>query len=126
MVWPQQDNFILRCGKLIRQYTVDMYAKVETEPLNYLRFHQPQLRSEEYIHLRDAVVNDGNATNVGRLRILPSSYIGSPRHMQEYTQDAMSYVRKCGRPDLFTFTYNPQWDDIKTNLFDGKTPTDRH
>lgn len=47
--------------------------------------------------------------------------------MHEYTQDAMSYVRKYGRPDLFiTFTCNPQWDDIKNNLFDGQTPTDRH
>lgn len=128
MIRPQEDNFILRCGKLTHQYTVDMYAKVETERLNYLRFHQAQLRSEEYIHLRDAVVIDGNATNnVGRLTILPSTYIGSPRHMHEYTQDAMSYVRKYGRPDLFiTFTCNPQWDDIKKNLFDGQAPTDRH
>ncbi|XP_060882070.1 uncharacterized protein LOC132953728 [Metopolophium dirhodum] len=39
----------------------------------------------------------------------------------------MSYVRKYGRPDLFiTFTCNPQWDDIKTNLFEGQTPTYRH
>ncbi|XP_055307038.1 uncharacterized protein LOC129571291, partial [Sitodiplosis mosellana] len=104
-----------------------MYAKIETERLNFLRFNQAKLRSEEYIHLRDAVVNDGNVNDVGRLTILPSSYVGSPRHMHEYTQDAMSYVRKHGRPDLFiTFTCNPQWADIKNNLFDGQTPTDRH
>lgn len=42
-------------------------------------------------------------------------------------QDAMTYVRKYGRPDLFiTFTCNPQWADIKDNLFDGQKPTDRH
>lgn len=64
---------------------------------------------------------------IGRLTILPASYIGSPRHMHEYAQDAMSYVRKYGRPDLFiTFTCNPQWTDIKNNLFDGQSPTDRH
>jgi hypothetical protein len=52
--------------------------------------------------------------------------MGSPRHMHEYTQDAMSYVRKYGRPDLYiTFTCNPQWDDIKINLFEGQTPTYR-
>jgi YHS domain-containing protein len=31
----------------------------------------------------------------------------SPRNMQEYIQDAMTYVRHYGRPDLFiTFTWN--------------------
>jgi len=127
MVRPQEDNFILRCDKLFHQYAVDMYAKIESERLNYLRFNQAQLRSEEYIHLQDAIVNDGDVNNIGRLTILPATYIGSPRHMHQYTQDAMSYVRKYGRPDLFiTFTCNPQWDDIKTNLFEGQTPTYHH
>lgn len=127
MLRPREGNFILRCGKLFHQYAVDMYAKIEAERLNYLRFNQAKLRSEEYIHLRDAVVNDGNVNDIGRLTILPSTYVGSPRHMHEYTQDAMTYVRKYGRPDLFiTFTCNPQWDDIKDNLFNGQTPTDRH
>lgn len=127
MIRPQDSNYILRCGKLFHQYAVDMYAKIETERLNYLRFNQARLRSEEYIHLRDAIVNDGNVADVGRLTILPSSYVGSPRHMHEYTQDAMTYVRKFGRPDLFiTCTCNPQWDDIKSNLFDNQSPTDRH
>lgn len=124
---PQDGNYILRCGTLFHQYIVDMYAKIESERLNFIRFNQAKLRSEEYIHLRDAVMNDANLNDVGRLTILPSTYIGSPRHMQEYAQDAMTYVRKYGRPDLFiTFTCNPQWADIKDNLFDGQKPTDRH
>jgi len=82
---------------------------------------------EEYIYLQDAIVNHGDVDNMGRLTILPATYIGSPRHMHEYTQDAMSYVRKYDRPDLFiTFTCNPQWDNLKANLFEGQTPTYRH
>lgn len=47
--------------------------------------------------------------------------------MYEYTQDAMSYVRKYGRPDLFiTFTCNSQRADVKNNLFNSEEPTDRH
>ncbi|XP_052740613.1 uncharacterized protein LOC128198563 [Bicyclus anynana] len=127
MIRPQEQNYILKCGKLYHQYIVDMYAKIETERLNYIRFNQAKLRSEEYIHLQDAIANDANVNDIGRLTILPSSYIGSPRHMNEYAQDAMSYVRKYGRPDLFiTFTCNPQWDDIKNNLFEGQSTTDRH
>ncbi|GBP04279.1 hypothetical protein EVAR_6503_1 [Eumeta japonica] len=59
--------------------------------------------------------------------ILPSSYIGSPRHIHEYTQDAMTYVRKYGRPDLFlTFTCNSSWPEIKEQLKYGQTSMDRH
>ncbi|GFT27829.1 helitron_like_N domain-containing protein [Trichonephila clavipes] len=79
-----------------------MYAKVESERLRFLRFNQAKLRSEEYIHLRDAVAGniDGNLNpnDIGNAFILPSSYIGSPRNMQEYMQDAMTYVRHYGRP----------------------------
>lgn len=127
MIRENEENHILRCRKLFHQYVVDMYAKIESERLNFIRFNQAKLRSEEYIHLQDAVRNDVNVNDIGRLTILPSSYIGSPRHMQQYAQDAMAYVRKYGRPDLFiTFTCNPQWNDIAINLFEGQKPTDRH
>ena len=67
-----------------------MYAKIETERLNYIRFNQKKLRSEEYIHLRDAINTDGNVNDIGQLTILPSSHTGGPRHMPEYAQDATS------------------------------------
>lgn len=104
-----------------------MYAKIESESLVFIRFNQAKLRSEEYIHLRDALNNDGNVANVQRLTILPSTYMGSPRHMHEYTQDAMAYVRAYGKPDLFiTFTCNPNWPEIKQHLFHGQKTEDRH
>jgi len=47
--------------------------------------------------------------------------------MQEYAQDAMSYVRHYGRPDLFiTFTCNPQWSGIKRELLYSQTQVDRY
>ena len=65
-------------------------CKIESERLLVIRLNQTKLRFEQYIHLRDAVVNDGNTTNVGRLTILPSSYAGSPRNMHEYAQEAIA------------------------------------
>ena len=104
-----------------------MYAKIESERLLFIRLNQTKLRSEQYIHLRDAVVNDGNTTNVGRLTILPSSYAGSPHHMHEYAQDAIAYVRFYGRPDLFiTFTCNQSWDEIQQLLPQGQSAVHRH
>ncbi|CAI6377043.1 unnamed protein product [Macrosiphum euphorbiae] len=41
-----------------------MYVKIETERLTFIRLNQTKLRSEEYIHLRDAINTDGNAQNI--------------------------------------------------------------
>ncbi|XP_073986276.1 uncharacterized protein [Rhodnius prolixus] len=104
-----------------------MYAKIESVRLLYMRLNQVKLRSEEYIHLRDAVVNDGNLSELEKMVILPSTFTGSPRHMHEYAQDAMTYVRAYGRPDFFiTYTCNPAWDEIKELLLTGQSPSDRH
>ena len=47
--------------------------------------------------------------------------------MHQRTQDAMVYVRKYGRPDLFiTFTCNPKWPEIVSTLFPGQIASDRH
>ncbi|XP_045500045.1 uncharacterized protein LOC123697545 [Colias croceus] len=104
-----------------------MYAKIETERLVYIRSNQRQLRAEEYVHLRDAMQQDNDTVNMGRLVILPSSFTGGPRYMHERTQDAFCYVRKYGRPDLFiTVTTNPKWDEITRELLEGQAPHDRH
>ncbi|UYV76661.1 hypothetical protein LAZ67_14001628 [Cordylochernes scorpioides] len=117
----------IETGQLFSQYIVDMYAKIESERLLYIRLNQKELRVEEYIHLRDAVANDGMVANFGKLVILPATFTGSPRHMHEYTQDAMVFVRTYGRPDLFiTFTCNPSWPEINAELFNGQKPMDRH
>ncbi|XP_076299348.1 uncharacterized protein LOC143218189 [Lasioglossum baleicum] len=127
MIRSQQCNHILKCRQLFQQYIVDMYAKVESERLNYIRYNQSKLRVEDYIHLRDAIANNETVANIGQMVILPALYTGSPRHMQEYAQDALTYVRKYGRPDLFiTFTCNPSWTEIKDLLLLGQQPSHRH
>jgi len=53
------------------------------------------MRTEEYIHLRDAMVNDSNidASNIGLHVILPLLFTGFPRYMKQISQDAMTYFR---------------------------------
>ena len=120
-------NHILRCRQLFHQFIVDMYVKIESERLCFIRLNQKKLRVDEYIHLRDAIANDGNTNNLGQLVILPSTFTGSPCHMHEYTHDAMTYVRNYGKPDLFvTFTCNPTWKEIREELLDDQIPSDRH
>lgn len=127
MIRENQSNHILQCRNLFSQFIVDMYAKIESERLLYIRLNQKKLRAENYIHLKDAIASDGNVADIGQLVILPSTHIGSPRHMHEYIQDAMTYVRRYGRADLFiTFTCNPNWTEIKDLLLPGQNPSDRH
>lgn len=103
MIRQNTDNHILKYRRLFHQFVVDMYVKVETERLTYIRLNQTKLRTEEYIHLSDAMNVDQDPTNIGRLTILPATYVGSPRHMHEYAQDRMTYVRQYGRPDFYHF-----------------------
>ena len=127
MVWTGALNLILRCRQLFHQFIVDMYAKIESEWLLFIRLNQQTLRAYEYIHLRDAIANNGNANNIGKLVILPSTFTRSSRHIHEYTQDTMTYVRNYGRPDLFvTFTCNPKLQEIQEELLTGQTHSDRH
>ena len=59
--------------------------------------------------------------HVGKTVILPSTFIGSPRHMQQCYQDAMAIVGKTGKPDIFlTMTCNPNWKEIQENLLPGQ------
>uniref|UniRef100_UPI00358F6195 uncharacterized protein n=1 Tax=Myxine glutinosa TaxID=7769 RepID=UPI00358F6195 len=54
---------------------------------------------------------------VGRIVILPSSFAGSPRAMQQNYPHAMVIARKFGKRDLFiTFTCNPKWTEIQGNI----------
>jgi len=58
--------------------------------------------------------------------VLPSSFSGSPRAMQQNYQDAMAIVAKYGKPDLFiTYTCNPNTQEITENLRSGERPEHR-
>lgn len=46
---PGQENYILMYRSLLNQFLVDMYAKVETERLNFIRNNQSKLRAENYV-----------------------------------------------------------------------------
>ena len=93
------------------------------------RLHQTELRAESYIHLKDELSTGTDVQNISHKVILPSTFTGSPRYMHEHerTQDAMTYVRTHGTPDLFiTFTCNPKWIEIQRELQPGQMAHHRH
>ena len=106
---------------------VDNDCKIETECFNVLKRSQKELRADNYNTLQDGILaSDGDPQSVGKQVILPPSFTGGPRYMQERQQVAMTYIRKYDQPDLFiTFTCNPKWEEIVENLLPGQQSHDR-
>src|SRR5258705_13280221 len=79
---------ILYGGKLFQQYAVDAYCKIEANRLNFIRHNQTQLRAELFSglmdHINNRALNEG--ARPGKVIILPSSFQGSPRAMQQNFQ----------------------------------------
>ncbi|XP_024196003.1 uncharacterized protein LOC112199186 [Rosa chinensis] len=124
---PGDENPLLRGKRLLQQYVVDNYGKIESQKLRWLRSNQDIIRKEFYQGLQDFfIVGENNAGNVGDRTILPSSFVGSPHDMYQRYQDAMALVQKYGRLDLFiTMMCNPNWEEIKSELLPGQTSQDR-
>jgi len=88
--------------------------------------NQGKLRAELYNGLQDAVLGGADLADVGQRIILPSTFIGSPRHMAQQYQDAMAIVGSTSNPDLFiTFTANPQWIEVTNAILPGQTAQER-
>ena len=77
--------------------------------LDFLRHNQTQLRAHQYTSVREALQNqDISPADVGQRVILPSTFTGRDRFMQQLYQDSMAIIRHFGKPALFiTFTANP-------------------
>ncbi|KAF5476383.1 hypothetical protein F2P56_008106, partial [Juglans regia] len=116
-----RENFrsiLLLSGRLLQQFVVDMYVKIETSRLDYFRSKQQHIRSELYQGIVDTItLGETNASNVGKRIILPSSFIGGPRDMRKRYMEAMALVQRYGKPDIFlTLTCNPNWQEISNEL----------
>ena len=113
-------------GKLFQQYVVDAWASTEQNMLNWVRFHQKELRADIYQGLRDAAAGDRdenfNLAEHGQRIILPSTHIGSERNMLQLYQDSMAICRAFRKPDIFlTMTSNPNWVEVQEAVL--KEPT---
>jgi Helitron helicase-like domain at N-terminus len=119
---------ILRSGRLSHQLIVDVWACAEQLNLRWIKQNQATIRSELYGGLVDALNGNQNANPaaIGQQIILPSSHIGSPRHMMQLYQDTMAAARFFGPATYFiTVTANPNWPEVLSALLQGQVPADR-
>lgn len=125
-----RDNFnvFIMGRQLFQQRVVDNYIKIGKDRINYCKDNQKRLRAETYQGLIDYLKSAANNadTRVGKMVILPSTFVGSPRNMMQHYQDAMAIVRKYEKPDPFvTMTCNSNWREIRENLLPNQQPADR-
>ena len=79
-----------------------------------------QMRYNNELHVSEVVDDEEKTT------FLPSSFHGSPRHLKQLSNNALSIVSECGEPDVFiTLTCNPTWKEITSQLLPGQTAFDR-
>lgn len=110
---------IFYAGRLFQQYVVDAWATTEQSALDWVRHNQTTLRADLYKTALQNIEDDVGAEDRGDRIILPSSHLGSPRHMFQLFQDSMAICRHCRKPDLFiTMTANPQWPEIHEALLE--------
>lgn len=116
-------------GRLFQQFVVDMWASAEQNRLSWYRLHQNELRASLYSGLEDTIhASDGNVglNELGTRFVLPSSFTGSARNMQQNLQDAMAAACFFRHVDLFiTITANPSWTEILRELPNFRTSYDR-
>eukprot|EP00664_Eupelagonemidae_sp_cell27_P009317 gene9317-5396_t len=120
------------CGRLLNEWMVDMFCRIDDNRLNYLSSPEGQkkLRIAEKVDLEhyceDIEAGMGaEADNPGRI-LLPSSHTGSKRQMWTLFQNACSLSLRKRKATFFdTMTCNPQWKEIQDCLHPGQTPLDR-
>lgn len=113
--------------RLLHEFLVDQYAKIDFGRLSFIRWNQDILRADLYHGAADAVeAGDVDGRQIGQRIVLPSSFTGGPRYMYQKFQDAVAIVRALGKPELFiTFTCNPNWPEITEALTPPQTSADR-
>jgi hypothetical protein len=100
--------------RLFQQFLVDGFTMMESERLSWIRNNQSTLRVSKYQKLHS---QSGTQEKSGKRVVLPSSFVGSKRYMDQLYFDGMAISASVGFPDLFiTFTCNPNWPEIKRLL----------
>ena len=88
---------ILHSRRLFQQFIVDGYTVVESERLSFIRRNQSKLRVNKYCDMHETS-NHGaiQGSNRGKWVILPSTFVGSRRYMDQLYFDGMAICSYVG------------------------------
>ncbi|XP_058723889.1 uncharacterized protein LOC131595540 [Vicia villosa] len=81
---PTEAHTLLMSRRLFQQFLVDGFTMMESQRLNYMRKHQKKLRVSKYNNLNGPEQDQNTqGANKGKRVVLPSTYVGSRRYMEE-------------------------------------------
>lgn len=90
-----------------------MFTRDLESRLHYIRMNQNHIRDTE-------CASTGDYSNMGTV-YLPSSFLGSRRWASKQIADGLALAATFGPPTFFaTFTCNPHWLEIKSQLHPGQ------
>jgi hypothetical protein len=120
-------NPFLSAGPLTQQFVIDTDQRCLKDRLDWIRKNQEACFAAKYKDLERVVRRRlGRGHLPGRQVVLPSTFPGSPRNLQQLYIDALALAVKFGKPDLFvTITCNPAWPEIQNSLEPGQTASER-
>ena len=112
--------------KLLQQYAVMAWTRIESQKLRYFRQHQSTLRSEKYCTLQRNVTPQTESGKVhGKRVVLPHTHTASPRWFKRKNYEALAIARAKGKPHLFiTMTCNPNHPHILAAIDENMEPSD--
>ena len=111
---PNEAQTLLHSRKLFEQFVVERYTIVESERLSFIGNNQNKLRVNKYCSLQESLdTGSTRGLHKGKRVILPSTFVGSPRYMDQLYFDGMAICSHVGFQDLFiTLTCNPNWPEV--------------
>lgn len=94
-------------GKLFQQYIVDSYVKTEGSSLNMIRNNLKDFRIKLFSGLLDALrsLSENKNLRIGKFIILPSTFHGRARYMQQNCHDAMAKVQEMWEDWFIYYIY---------------------
>ncbi|KAI1703697.1 hypothetical protein DdX_14750 [Ditylenchus destructor] len=108
--------------KLLHQWGVDMWTRVEGDLLKFQELKNKSMKSAKAFNVRESLnandTNDvglaANTDEISKRVILYSDYQGSIRFYQEEFRRSMIMAKRFGPPDLFiTITFGSDNEDLK-------------
>lgn len=106
------------------EYLVDAWSAVEESRLTYIRHHQHS-SGQDVDEVDPEYVGEGDEEPREDVR-LPSTFIHSPAWSAANIADCLALRKSLGPVTLFiTFTTNPKWPEITSQLRSGQNASDR-
>ena len=111
-------SMLLHTRRLLQQFAVDIYVKIEMSRLDFHRKNQTDIRTEILQGVMDSLsAGQTEGKYVGHRVYLLASFIGGQRAMHRSNVDAVALFHLFGIPDLFIImTCIKQYREFHENL----------